>query len=77
MKQSSINAHPGEKPPLFSAAFMSMASPCQVDINIQNKKQAEQLISLIQKEAWRIEQKFSRFRQDNLIYLINQGKPYS
>lgn len=74
MKQSSINAHPGEKPPLFSAAFMSMASPCQVDINIQNKKQAEQLISLIQKEAWRIEQKFSRFRQDNLIYLINQGK---
>lgn len=54
-----------------------MASPCQILFDCDEKAQALHLAHLAQTEALRIEQKFSRYRKDNLIYRINNsdGKP--
>ena len=48
-----------------------MASPCQVIIETRDSKEAEHITGLVAAEAWRIEQKFSRYRDDNIIYKIN------
>ena len=54
-----------------------MASPCQVLVDVDDKALAEKLVILAQKEALRIQNKFSRYRDDNIIYQINNsnGKP--
>lgn len=56
--------------------FNAMACPCEVLISTTDKNIAKQALSIASKEAWRIEQKFSRYRDDNIIYKINhaQGK---
>jgi len=61
----------------WSAQFTAMASPCQVLIDTDDKKHAEQLAKIAQAEALRIEKEFSRYRKDNLIYRINHsnGQP--
>jgi len=50
-----------------------MASPCEVLIECRNQAEAESLALLAQAEAMRIEQKFSRYRDDNIVYRINNG----
>ncbi|HIG59422.1 MAG TPA: FAD:protein FMN transferase [Gammaproteobacteria bacterium] len=57
--------------------FDAMASPCEVLMAVDDRAQAEELLKLASKEAWRIEQKFSRYRQDGIIPRINNnnGKP--
>ena len=50
-----------------------MASPCEVLIECDQEARVQDLIALAQQEANRIEQKFSRYRDDNIIYRINQG----
>jgi thiamine biosynthesis lipoprotein len=54
-----------------------MASPCEVLIECERKEQARDLSALAQREAMRIEHKFSRYRDDNLVYRINNsnGEP--
>ena len=56
-----------------------MASPCEILIETQNKKTARAIAQLAEQEARRIEQKFSRYRNDNIIYKLNHsaGKPVS
>lgn len=50
-----------------------MASPCEVLIECELETEARQLSELAQREAMRIEQKFSRYRDDNIVHRINQG----
>lgn len=50
-----------------------MASPCQVLMDVDDKALAEKLAILAQKEALRIQNKFSRYRDDNIIYQINNS----
>ncbi|MCP4386770.1 MAG: FAD:protein FMN transferase, partial [Gammaproteobacteria bacterium] len=50
-----------------------MASPCEVLLESNNKASARSLIALAQREALRIEQKFSRYRDDNIVHRINSG----
>ncbi len=50
-----------------------MASPCEVLIECKTKPTANKLIRLAQREAARIERKFSRYRDDNIVYRINEG----
>ncbi|HEB59909.1 MAG TPA: FAD:protein FMN transferase [Gammaproteobacteria bacterium] len=54
-----------------------MASPCEVLIDSDDGALAERLTHIAQREAQRIEQKFSRYRDDNIIHRINQshGQP--
>jgi FAD:protein FMN transferase len=50
-----------------------MASPCEVLVECKSATQARELCTLAQQEAMRIEQKFSRYRDDNIVYRINNG----
>ncbi len=50
-----------------------MASPCEVLLEASNKARGRELIELAQQEALRIEQKFSRYRDDNIVHRINSG----
>jgi len=50
-----------------------MASPCQVLMDLEDKALAEKLVTLAQEETLRIQNKFSRYRDDNIIYQINNS----
>lgn len=58
---------------LWVGRFRCMASPCEVLIECERKSDAKPLIELASNEALRIEQKFSRYRDDNIVYRINRG----
>lgn len=58
---------------LIIGQFQAMASPCEVLIETQNVKQAESLFQSAAAEAWRIEAKFSRYQNDNIIHQINHS----
>lgn len=57
-------------------SFFCMASPCEILIDSTDQHLAQHLTEHAAKEAFRIEKKFSRYRNDNIIYAINnaQGK---
>ncbi len=57
--------------------FEAMASPCEVLIDSEDGALADKLSHIAQAEARRIEHKFSRYRDDNIIHRINhaRGKP--
>lgn len=54
--------------------FQAMASPCEVLIETDNGDEARYMIKLAATEAWRIEKAFSRYRQDNIVYVLNNSK---
>lgn len=62
-----------------SAHFRAMASPCELLVDSDDPALVEQLAHTAQDEALRIEHKFSRYRDDNIIHRINhsRGKPVS
>lgn len=57
--------------------FSAMASPCEVLLEMEDRTQAQHIVQRVAEETWRIEQKFSRYRQDNLLHRINHsaGQP--
>ena len=57
----------------FAIKFRAMASPCEVLIETSSQKQAKQLGKIARDEALRIEHKFSRYRDDNIVHTINNG----
>jgi len=61
----------------WAGNFEAMASPCEVLIKTDHKELAIQLTRIAYFEAKRIESKFSRYRNDNIIYQINNstGEP--
>jgi len=61
---------------LWVGRFSAMASPCELLMDTPDKALAHQLLSIAEREAKRIERKFSRYRDDNIIFKINnaQGK---
>lgn len=58
----------------FTGIFHAMASPCEVLIGSNDIALAKTLTEIAANEAWRIEQKFSRYRDDNLVYQINHSQ---
>jgi thiamine biosynthesis lipoprotein len=58
----------------FAGHFSAMASPCEVLIDTPDKNIARQAVDIAAKEAARIEHKFSRYRDDNIIHQINSGR---
>lgn len=62
---------------LWTGRFHAMAGPCEVLIDTRDAAPAEKLFRLAEEEARRIERKFSRYRDDNIVYRINHadGKP--
>ena len=61
----------------FLGRFAAMASPCEVLVDTDDRSEAESLLLIAEGEARRIEQKFSRYRTDNLVHRINHsdGQP--
>jgi FAD:protein FMN transferase len=57
--------------------FQAMASPCTIIIDSHDKQLAQTLSQLAQKEALRIQDKFSRYQSGNIVWNINQaaGEP--
>lgn len=55
--------------------FTAMASPCEVLLDLERDAMhmAQQLVATAQAETQRIEAKFSRYRQDNILWHINQS----
>jgi thiamine biosynthesis lipoprotein len=57
----------------FLGTFEAMASPCQVLIDGDDRSAAAALLGIAEREARRIEEKFSRYRPDNVIHQINHA----
>jgi len=57
----------------FVGHFEAMASHCEVLIDTRDKNLAQEITHLAAAEVSRIEQKYSRYRDDNILHRINQG----
>jgi thiamine biosynthesis lipoprotein len=58
----------------YRGSFGAMASPCEVLIETDDAKLASEITKIAASEAWRIEQKFSRYRDDNILYQIHHAE---
>ncbi len=58
----------------WRGSFDTMASPAEVLIDTSDQTLAAEIATLVAEESWRIEQKFSRYRSDNIVHQINSGK---
>jgi thiamine biosynthesis lipoprotein len=61
----------------WTASFEAMAGPCEVLMEVRDRKVARRIGRIVAEEAWRVERKFSRYRDDNLVHAINNsgGEP--
>ncbi len=57
----------------FVGHFEAMASNCEVLIDTEDENLAQKITQLAATEVSRIEQKYSRYRDDNILHRINQG----
>jgi thiamine biosynthesis lipoprotein len=62
---------------LIAVRFAAMASPCEVLLPAAHAPAALELGALAAEEAWRIERKFSRYRDDSVLAMIHsrRGRP--
>ena len=67
-----LKIHFNQHTSLHQCQFTAMASPCQVLIEAPKTLSTQSIFESASQEAWRIEQKFSRYRDDNLMHSINQ-----
>jgi FAD:protein FMN transferase len=51
--------------------FRAMASPCEVLVDGEEEAIARSVLDAVAAEAWRVEDKYSRYRTDNLVHAIN------
>lgn len=58
----------------WTIAFSAMASPCEILVKCEHESEAGQLASLAFYKTKHIEIKYSRYRDDNIIYDINNSK---
>lgn len=61
----------------WTGVFRAMASPCEVLMEVDDRRDAERILSIVSSEALRVEHKFSRYIPDNIVDRINssQGRP--
>lgn len=57
----------------WQVAFQAMAGPCEILLDLADGTQARLLGEAAVAETRRIETKFSRYRDDNLLHRINHG----
>jgi len=57
----------------FAINFRAMANPCEVLIETTSKKEARNLGKISRDEAQRIEAKYSRYIDDNIVHKINHS----
>lgn len=59
---------------LWVGAFQAMASDCEILMEGVSAEQAAELLRAAAIETWRIEHKFSRYVQGNIVATINQSQ---
>ncbi|MET0535849.1 MAG: FAD:protein FMN transferase [Steroidobacter sp.] len=59
------------EPDHWIAKFTAMGGPCEVLIENTSEQLARTIADAAASTAWRIERKFSRYRRDNVVHLIN------
>ena len=54
-----------------------MGSPCELVCETPRRADAVELADLVARESWRVDDKFSRYRADNIVHAINTagGRP--
>ncbi len=57
----------------WRGCFEAMASPCEVLMEVEDQALAENIFQSVVEEAKRIEQKFSRYHDNNIIFNINNA----
>lgn len=62
-----------KKPGYFQGTFLAMGSPCELLIEASDESLAMTATSIIATEAWRIEDKFSRYLPGNIVHRINNS----
>jgi thiamine biosynthesis lipoprotein len=62
---------------LVAVCFTAMASPCELLVRASQLKVAREMGECVAEEAWRIEQKFSRYRSDSVTSWLHahRGAP--
>ena len=55
------------------ARFQAMGSPCELLTEASSEPAARVLASLVASEAWRIEDKYSRYLKGNIVHRINSA----
>jgi len=70
-------ASPSRVDDYYAGGFTAMASPCRILVDTDDPAEAEALVRVAETEALRIERKFSRYRDDNVVHRINHsgGRP--
>ena len=58
----------------FHYTFKAMGGPCRVSLISASEAHAQQVRKKIQQEVWRLEAKYSRFRNDSLLNQLNSGQ---
>jgi thiamine biosynthesis lipoprotein len=59
---------------LWRGFFKAMASPCEALVDTPDPEAGARAARAVADEAWRIEQKFSRYRDDNIVHAINHAE---
>lgn len=59
---------------LLAVQFSAMASPCELLLPTAARAEAMALGRVVAEEAWRVEQKFSRYRDDSIVSWIQQNR---
>jgi thiamine biosynthesis lipoprotein len=57
----------------FAGRFSAMASPCEVLVDTDEARVANAALEAVEREARRIEAKYSRYRADNVVHAINHA----
>jgi thiamine biosynthesis lipoprotein len=57
----------------YQGLFRAMGSPCELLVDTNDEKLALKLLQLVAAEAWRIEDKFSRYLPGNIVAKINES----
>ncbi len=59
---------------IWAGRFSAMACPCEILVATSDRQIAEAAVAIAAQEARRIETKFSRYRNDNIIHAINNAQ---
>ncbi len=57
---------------IFKFRFKAMGSPCELQIYVSSEQQGKQVAHNVQADVLRLEQKYSRYRDDSLLSEINR-----
>jgi len=69
MRITELNKEDG----FWKGTFTAMASPCDVLMEVEEQSLAQNILNAVADEAWRIEDKFSRYKKDNILHKINNS----